>query len=167
MDKYRVRVATGRLTFSAGHFIVLPGGECESLHGHDFRVAAEIEAPLGPDHLVVDFVALEGMLRGIVEELDHRVLVPLGSPDIDVEQDEGSVRMSCRGKRWVCPREDCRLLPIESTTAELLARWISARLREEMGKDAEKSSKPVVVPTLVRIEVEESPGESAIHEIAE
>ena len=39
---YRVRVTKDHLVFSAAHFITFAGNVCERLHGHNWRVAAEI-----------------------------------------------------------------------------------------------------------------------------
>ena len=37
-------------------------------------------------------------------------------------------------RRWVFPREDCVLLPIENTTAELIAFWIGGQLRDQLSR---------------------------------
>jgi len=47
-------------------------------------------------------------------------------------------------------RDDCVLLPIENTTAELLARYIGERLREDLRTTYK------FVPAVLRVEVEES-----------
>jgi 6-pyruvoyltetrahydropterin/6-carboxytetrahydropterin synthase len=47
------------------------------------------------------------------------------------------------------------LLPIENTTAELLARYIAGRLLEAL------KTKEGFVPEVLRVEVEEAPGQSA------
>ena len=45
MPNFHVRIANDDLVFSAGHFITLGGGRCERLHGHTYRVAAEVSGP--------------------------------------------------------------------------------------------------------------------------
>ena len=42
------------------------------------------------------------------------------------------MRVRYRDREWVFPRGDCVLLPIENTTAELLARYIAGRLLESL-----------------------------------
>ena len=164
MDKYKVRVTKDYLTFCSAHFISFEGTQCERLHGHNYRVAAEISAPLNQDFLVFDFIVLKQLLRDITNELDHRMLVPLKSRALHVTHDEVAVRIKYRHKEWVFPREDCALLPIENSTAELLARWIAGRLREEIDRQAKVTAVPFAMPEIVRIEVEESPGQSAVYE---
>jgi 6-pyruvoyltetrahydropterin/6-carboxytetrahydropterin synthase len=164
MDKYKVRVTKDYLTFCSAHFICFGGTECECLHGHNYRVAAEIEAPLNEDSLVFDFIVLKRFLRDITDELDHRMLVPLNSHKLGVEHDEQSVRIRYCAKEWVFPREDCVLLPIENSTAELLAHWIANRLREELTRYSKDAPVKVVTPEVLRVEVEETPGQSAVYE---
>jgi len=138
MEQYHVRISKDDLVFSAAHFITLDRNVCERLHGHDYRVAAEVHGPLDENHYVVDFIALGDVLRAILDELDHRVL---------------------EDRRWVFPRSDCLLLPIPSTTAELLARYIGRRLLDAL--EARFGTRPA----RVRIEVHESRGLSAVCEL--
>lgn len=164
MDKFKVRVTKDYLTFCSAHFISFEGTQCERLHGHNYRVAAELEAPLNEDFLVFDFIVLKEILRNITNELDHRMMVPARSRTLKIEHDEKTVRINYREKEWVFPREDCVLLPMENTTAELLARWFAARLAEEVARHAAKSPTPAAAPERIRVEVEESPGQSAVYE---
>jgi 6-pyruvoyltetrahydropterin/6-carboxytetrahydropterin synthase len=158
MERYHVRVSQDDLVFSAGHFITFAGG-CEPLHGHNFGVAAEVHGPLDENHYVVDFVALRNTLKSILGELDHRVLLPTGHARIQVEADEREVEVRLGERRWVFPRGDCVLLPIANTTTELLARHIGRRLLEEL------EARFAARPSMVRIEVEECPGQSAVCEL--
>jgi len=159
METYRVRVTKDYLTFCSAHFIVFNGSQCERLHGHNYRIAAEIEAELDEDHLVFDFIALKRLLRGIANELDHRFLVPLESRKLHVETDSTSVRITYEDREWKMPLADCALLPIENTTAELLARHVSRRLQEEIAKTG-----PAPVMRRLAVEVEEAQGQSATYE---
>jgi 6-pyruvoyltetrahydropterin/6-carboxytetrahydropterin synthase len=45
VTSYHVRIAKDHLVFSAGHFITVNGDVCERLHGHNYRVAAEVAGP--------------------------------------------------------------------------------------------------------------------------
>src|SRR6478672_425987 len=110
-ETYHVRVSKDYLVFSAAHFITFNGNICERLHGHNYRVAAEVYGPLDENHYVLDFIALRDTLRGIVEELDHHMLLPTAHPLIKVTADERSVEAIFEDRRWVFPRGDCILLP--------------------------------------------------------
>jgi 6-pyruvoyltetrahydropterin/6-carboxytetrahydropterin synthase len=159
MEKFKIRVRKDYLTFSSAHFITLEGSQCERLHGHNYRVAAELEGQLLKEGIVFDFSRFKKILLAVTRELDHRLLVPLRSRHIAVEAGNTSVRLKFRGKEWIVPRSDCALLQLENTTAELLARYISEKVRAELASHGDLS------PSMLRVEVEEDAGQSALHEL--
>ena len=120
-ESYHVRVEKDNLVFSAAHFITFDGNICERLHGHNYRVAAEVEGPLDENHYVLDFLALRDAMRSIVVDLDHYVLLPTGHQMIRVEAGDKSVEVTFQDRRWIFPRGDCKLLPVPNTTTELVA----------------------------------------------
>ncbi len=123
-DRFRVRVTKDHLVFSAAHFITFAGGICERLHGHNWRVAAEVWGPLDQNQYVYDFIALRDGLQKIVDRLDHRMLLPLSHPTIKVVTSEHEVEVKFEDRRWVFPLEECVILPVINTTAEEIARWM-------------------------------------------
>lgn len=157
-ERFRVRVTKDHLAFAAAHFITYDGGHCERLHGHNYRLAVEVEGPLDANHYVFDFVALKRHAQALADELDHRVLLPTRSALITVEETADSVRARHGDREWVFPRGDCVLLPVENTTAELLARHIGSRLAEVLRGEHQ------FTPAAVRVQVEEGPGQSATWE---
>jgi len=159
MQRYHVRISKDYLVFSAGHFITSGEGVCERLHGHNYRVAAEVHGPLDENHCVLDFILLRTTLQAILGELDHRMLLPTGHPSIRVAADDQEVEVTFGPRRWVFPRGDCLLLPIRNTTAELLAEHIGRRLLKELEASTGKR------PEMVRIEVDECHGQSAACEL--
>ena len=161
MEEYRVCISKDDLVFSAAHFITFDVDVCEPLHGHDYRVAAEVDGPLDENGYVVDFVALHQVLKAILGELDHRVLLPTEHPRIRVSAAEREVEVTFDERRWVFPRTDCLLLPIANTTTELLARHVARRLLEEM------ASRFGSRPPRVRIEIDECYGQRASCELTE
>jgi len=158
METYRVRIAKDSLVFSAAHFITFGDGTCERLHGHNYRVAAEVGGPLDENHYVVDFIALRDTLRAILDELDHRMLLPTDHPQIRVMVEGSEVTVTFEDRRWVFPRGDCALLPMPNTTAEMLARHIGLRLQDKLGQWTGSR------PAEVRVEVDECFGQSAVWE---
>ena len=84
MNDFHVRIADDTLVFSAAHFITLDKNTCEPLHGHNYRVAAEVFGPLDENQYVVDFLALRAALQAILRELDHCVLLPAEQTAIQV-----------------------------------------------------------------------------------
>jgi 6-pyruvoyltetrahydropterin/6-carboxytetrahydropterin synthase len=158
LRNYSVRIAGDNLIYSAAHFIVLPDGTCEPLHGHNYRVAVELGGPLDASGCVIDFAALLEIMKSIADELDHAVLLPAHSEVIRVSVVEEEVEVHFGPRRWVFPRGECRLLPVPSTTVELVANHLLGRLLVEL------ASRGFAAPQRVRIELEESPGCRAVCE---
>ena len=131
-ERFRVRLEKADMVFSAAHFITFNGNICERLHGHNYRVFAEVAGGLDENQYVVDFIALRDTLRALVESLDHHVLLPDRHPLIRVVSGDREVEVTFAERRWVFPKDDCVLLPIANTTAELLAKYLGEKLRDEL-----------------------------------
>ena len=153
---FQVRVEKDFLVFSAGHFITYNLDTCERLHGHNYRVAAEVAGPLDANHYVIDFVWLRDTMKSLVDELDHRMMLPTTHPLIQVSHDDREVLVTFRDRRWIFPRGDCVLLSVANTTSELVAEYLGGKLLARIAAETE------VRPTRVRIEVDECFGQVAI-----
>jgi len=154
-ERYKVRVTKDHLVFCSGHFISYEGDKCERLHGHNYRTTVEIEGDLDNNHYVFDFIALKHCTKAITDELDHRMMLATRNPYIQITETPQSVHVRYREREWLFPRGDCVLLPIENTTAELLARYILQRLLDDIRR------KHQYEPQIMRVEVEENIGQSA------
>src|SRR5882757_6330130 len=158
-DTYAIKLNKEQHVFSAAHFITFDGNVCERLHGHNYRVAVEVEGPLDENQYVIDFLALRDAVRSIVVDLDHYMLLPTGHPTIQVQANDWRVEVTFQDRRWEFPRGDCKLLPVENTTTELLARHIGRRLLDDL------SARLGVRPEVLRIELDECYGQSAVCEL--
>lgn len=161
VENFHVRLSKDSFVFSAGHFITFAGDICERLHGHNYRVAAELFGPLDTNHYVVDFILVRDTLKRIVDELDHHMLLPTQHPLIKVTATEHEVEARFRERRWVFPRGDCILLPVPNTTSELLARYLAIKLRDEL------EAKSGWRPRHLIVEVDECFGQLAVCELSE
>jgi 6-pyruvoyltetrahydropterin/6-carboxytetrahydropterin synthase len=155
-ERFRIRLAEGAFGFAAAHFISFGDDGCEALHGHDYKVSVEISGPKDDQGIVVDFLAVEAILRSLLGLLDHKTILPAGSRRFRIEECRASLRVSLGPKEWVFPREDCVLLPIVNSTAEELAGWLACRLREEIPRAG------LPAPEIISVAVAESSGRSAI-----
>ncbi len=153
--RYKVRVTKDYLVFSSGHFITYAGGLCEPVHGHNYRVAVEVEGDLDGNAYVFDFITLKDLTLEIVAELDHRMLLPTGSDLIRIEDDGPNWRARYKERWWSFPKDECALLPVPNTTAELVANYIATRLLADIAAQGGPA------PRVLRVELEENFGQSA------
>lgn len=159
--KHAIRFENDSLYFSASHFITFGDPEkVEALHGHNFRIKAEIAGPLNSRAYVVDFIVAFDSLKKICETLTHKVLIPRDHPYIKIKPTEDTVRISMPPLNWSFPQVDTLVLPIKNATTEALAEYIANSLRELLEKDRafDFPSKEYSIT----IELEESPGMWAI-----
>ena len=112
--------------------------------------------------MVIDFIFLRDTLTKIVSQLDHCMLLPTKNIFLQVttqtENGQDEVLVKFGERRWVFPADECRLLPLANTTAELLAEWIGNELVQILKQNDYSKTRSI------RIEVDECFGQSAAWE---
>jgi len=126
LENYSVTVVN---EFSAAHFITEIS---EGLHGHNFKVVVKVSGDLNENFMVLDFRDVEAALDEICEEMDHRVIVPGRSKNITIKERNENIELMLSDKRYMFPKKDVALIPIESNTTELIAYYIHSRLKEKI-----------------------------------
>jgi 6-pyruvoyltetrahydropterin/6-carboxytetrahydropterin synthase len=119
------------IKFSASHFI--PGHDkCGRLHGHSYTLHLVLYGEKADDGMVMDFVDLKKALKKIVDELDHRVLLPSRSKSVSIKKAGREIEVMVGPKRYVFPNEDVAILDVAQTSAEEMAELIIARLLKHL-----------------------------------
>jgi len=123
-----------KIRFSSAH--VIPEYEkCGRLHGHTYAVHAKIFGKTDEKGIIMDFAVLKDVLRDIVKKLDHRILIPEKSSVVTLEKENDSIKVTSLGKQYVFPAIDCILLPIDSTSAETLSKYILEQVAERLSSE--------------------------------
>jgi 6-pyruvoyltetrahydropterin/6-carboxytetrahydropterin synthase len=158
-SQFRVQVSKDYLVFASAHFITFRGHQCETLHGHNYRVGVAVEGSVDAEaFFVLDFSVLKQVTRRFVDEIDHKVLLPTQNPKLAFHEDGDRLRVDYFGRpTYVFPRRDCALLPIQNSTAEMLAQYLGVRVRDELNRSGYSHL------TLLELEVEENYGQSATY----
>ncbi len=156
MGTFRVTVSKDYLVFSSAHFITFRGHTCESLHGHNYRVAVTVEGPIDSECLfVIDFAILKQVVRRYVDQVDHRVLLPTRNSKLGFREEGGMTYVEYFGvQTYQFPTRDCAMIPIANTTAEMIAEWMAIGVRDDLLASGARIS-------FLEIEVEESFGQVA------
>ena len=161
-DSYSLCLKKAVHVFSAGHFITLTDDICEAAHGHNWTVSCLISGTPDRHGMVIDFIFLRDTLTEIISKLDHCMLLPTENSFLQVtmqtEQGQEEVLVKFGERRWVFPADECRLLPLANTTAELLAKWIGNELIQALKRNDYSQTRNI------RIEVDECLGQSAFWE---
>lgn len=138
--------------------MIFDDGTREPLHGHNYRVQVQGEAPELKADMVFDFLDIKPVVREVCDSLDHRLLLPKENPHLKVFCEESHWKIIPPDEKFMMiPKEDVILLPIENTSAERLAIYLCHRIKEIV---AERFNFQF---TNLEIEVEETPGQSAVY----
>jgi len=162
-SEFKVSVTKDNIVFASAHFITFPGHRCETLHGHNYRTRVSVQGGLDPETAyVIDFAELKQLMKRLVDEIDHRVLLPLQNAKLQVKEVGDSVTVADEGApRYVFPKRDCALLPIPNTTVEMLAQYLAGRARLELERAGGGGN--AVELKWIEVEVEENFGQSATY----
>ena len=108
---------------------------------------------------MIDFSVLKRLVREACERLDHRFLLQRDSNLLDIEEqgDAWVVRFGEREYRF--PAADVAVLPIENSTAELIAQWLCEVVVAGLAAEGADNL------TRIALEVEEMPGQSGSYEL--
>jgi 6-pyruvoyltetrahydropterin/6-carboxytetrahydropterin synthase len=158
-SNFRVQVSKDYLVFASAHFITFRGHQCETLHGHNYRVGVAVEGSVDSECLfVLDFSVLKQITRRLVDAIDHKVLLPTLNPKLAYREDGDRITVDYFGEpTYVFPRRDCALIPILNSTAEMLAQYLGVQVRQELASGGYNHL------TLLELEVEENYGQSATY----
>ena len=159
--QFGIRVYKQYFNFSAAHFLFFKNGSREPLHGHNYRVEVRGNGQSLNDDLLFDFLHLKPIVRDLCQRLDHKLLLPSDNPFLKIVHEGEQVLLSSTEGHgtFSLPRSDVLFLPLSNTSAERLA----AYLANEIAHEVERAYKFKFEH--LEVEVEETPGQSAIYRL--
>ena len=156
MSRYRISIAREQYKISCAHMTVFPDGTKERLHGHNYTLAIALELDTVELAAMIPFAPIKAALGELCAAWKERVLVAIKNPFFELIRDDDELEFKLCGDRYVMPRQDALLLPIDNISVEALAAHLASLLRERL---ADVLSTPHV--RTLEVTVEESPGQGA------
>ncbi len=154
---YSIRVYKQYFNFASSHFMLFKDGSREPLHGHNYRVQVKGNALELDDDMVFDFLDIKPIVREICDTLDHKLLIPKDNPHLFIETRENNYILKTKDESvFSIPKTDVLILPIENTSAERIASFLAYQIKDKVMEKFNFSFKEL------EIEVEETPGQSAV-----
>lgn len=126
-----IEISKEYLKFSAAHFTVFSATERERLHGHNFKVAAKVTAPVGPNGMCFSYRILKDKLEALCASLDEYLLLSADSPHLSISEEDGDYVVWFNGETMRFLIEDTLLLPVRNATVEEYSRYLLERLLED------------------------------------
>jgi 6-pyruvoyltetrahydropterin/6-carboxytetrahydropterin synthase len=111
------------IRFSSAH--IIPEYEkCGRLHGHSYAIHVKITGEPDNKGIIIDFSLLKNILKNISNKLDHKILIPKNSNFLKISKENVSIKINTLNKKYLFPKNDCLILPIKSTSAENLSKYV-------------------------------------------
>ncbi len=138
--------------------MIFEDGGREPLHGHNYRVQVRGEAPQLEGDMVFDFLNIKPIVREVCDSLDHKLLIPKDNKHLKIYTDKKNYVIQTPDESlFSIPMSDVLLLPILNTSAERIAVYICDEIRAKVVSQFGFSFKSL------EVEVEETPGQSAVY----
>jgi 6-pyruvoyltetrahydropterin/6-carboxytetrahydropterin synthase len=151
--KHRITIAREQYKFSCAHMTVFADGSKERLHGHNYTIAVALDVERVDLQSMIPFAPIKAALAELCAAWKEHVLLATKNPFFELIRDEAEIEFTLCGDRYVMPRQDALLLPIDNISVEALAAHIASLLAERLGAPAHARA--------LEITVEESPGQGA------
>jgi 6-pyruvoyltetrahydropterin/6-carboxytetrahydropterin synthase len=138
--------------------MIFEDGTREPLHGHNYRVMVKGETPELKGDMVFDFLDIKPVVREVCDSLDHKLLIPKDCPRLRIDTaGKNTVITTPDESIFSIPSTDVLLLPIQNSSAELMAVYMAQEIRRIV------LERHGFCFATLEVEVEETPGQSAVY----
>ncbi|MEZ4401459.1 MAG: 6-carboxytetrahydropterin synthase [Kofleriaceae bacterium] len=158
--RHRIVVAREQYKFSCAHMTVFPDGTKERLHGHNYQLGCAVVVDDVGFQNMIPFAAIKDALAALCKEFRERVLVASANPFYQLVRDDDELEFRLCGQRYVLPRADALVLPIDNISAEALAAYLADRMVAALTPHL-----PAGVARSVEVSIHETPGQGSACEI--
>lgn len=134
---------------------VFADGTKERLHGHNYTVAVVLEVDRIDLASMIPFTPIKVAIRELCAAWKEHLLLAARNPWLTIVRDADELEFTLCGQRYVVPRGDALLLPIDNISVEALAAHVADLIR---GKLAAAS---LPAAATLEVTIEESPGQGA------
>lgn len=138
MSTTTLHLAKQNFKFSAAHFLIFDETHAEKLHGHNYQVKVDINAPADEaqhsDGYFMDFNVFKKFIKARLDVWDEIVLLPQNHPDMKFNKTEKSLEVTFRDRFYVFPLNEVILLPVTNTSVENLSKILAEEFYAEFKK---------------------------------
>jgi 6-pyruvoyltetrahydropterin/6-carboxytetrahydropterin synthase len=152
--EHRILIARPEYKFSCAHMTVFPDGTKERLHGHNYTIAVALVVPRVELADMIPFAPIKAALGELCRAWKEHVLLAADNPYFALIRDDSELEFTLCGERYVVPRRDALLLPVDNISVEALAAHVAHVLRDEIIALGVKA-------LALEVTIEESPGQGA------
>jgi len=130
---HRILIEREQYKFSCAHMTVFPDGTKERLHGHNYALSVAVDVARIDLPAMVPFDRIKAVLAELCAAWKERVLIAERNPFLTIRRDDADeLELVLCGARYVFPRGDVLLLPIDNITVEGLAAHVASLLAPKL-----------------------------------
>jgi 6-pyruvoyltetrahydropterin/6-carboxytetrahydropterin synthase len=152
---HRIRIARAEHKFSCAHMTVFADGTKERLHGHNYTIAVSLEVERVELAAMIPFAPLKAAVAALCAAWKEHVLLAARNPHLTIIRDAEELEFRLCGERYVLPRHDVLMLPIDNISVEALAAYVAGLLLDQLAALEAPHARSFEVT------IEESPGQGA------
>ena len=134
---------------------VFPDGTKERLHGHNYTIALALEVQSIALASMIPFAPIKAALSELCQTWKEHVLLATENPHFALIRDDSELEFTLCGERYVLPRRDALLLPLDNISVEALAAHVATLMRDRLAGLELRQARAL------EITIEESPGQGA------
>ena len=134
---------------------VFADGTKERLHGHNYTIAVALEVDRIDLASMIPFTPIKTAIRELCAAWKEHLLLAARNPWLTIVRDADELEFTLCGQRYVVPRGDALLLPIDNISVEALAAHVADLVRGTLAA----ASLPAAAT--LEVTIEESPGQGA------
>ena len=128
MARHRIVIAREQHKFSCAHMTVFADGTKERLHGHNYTIAVAIDVDRVDLQAMIPFAPIKAAIAELCAAWKEHLLVAANNPFLEIVTDARELEFRLCGERYVMPRQDAILLPIDNISVEALAAHVAELL---------------------------------------
>ncbi len=152
--RHRILIAREQYKFSCAHMTVFPDGTKERLHGHNYTIGVALDVARIDLPAMIPFRQIKTLLGELCAAWKERVMIGERNPHLVIVRDDTEIEFRLCGDRYVMPRGDALLLPIDNISVEALA----AHVAELLGARIAPLSTEILG---IEVTISEHPGQGA------
>jgi len=148
---------------------VFPDGSKERLHGHNYYVGIALGLRDVGFARMIPFGPIKEAAQRLCASWREHTLIARDNPHYQLIRSDEEFEFLLCGKRYVLPREDILVLPIDNVSCEALAEHFCDRLLATLvpvaNAGGESAGSAILSPDVVssvEVRVTESPGQGAV-----
>lgn len=125
-------IAREQYKVSCAHMTVFPDGTKERLHGHNYTFAVALDVERIDLPSMIAFAPIKEALAELCAAWKEHVLIATCNPHFVLIRDDRELELTLCGERYVMPRGDALLLPIDNISVEALAAHVAELLQPKI-----------------------------------